>query len=370
MQRKITITNAAILLQVDIRKLKKLAETGEVYGEKNSKGFWRFCFEDLAAYKPALHIHKSRLTSVYVRPKRLVFVRLNHAKGYVVLYLRNAKEVLNLCAGLDAELSGILSRMIDVLATHDNQGIPVEPPSYAPGILGVGQRKWTQTYLPKLLGTRKIKRVKRHGIEVYVLADPELMEGPRAVVRLVTDEQLAAIDRILNDKSGWKQHFWPDSPPIIQRDPRPEVRIGRMPDEESNVAPVDDELRETVDAMIRDKIWDRSNDPVDMKPVEPPAEPKPVKAKLISDELVAVQPELVPKPVVYDVLKQAGIDVDGHPSGEFFWYRQEHQEVLDKWLRTVPVNEVVARISRAVQAGRFQDHANNLEIFTDTVLER
>jgi hypothetical protein len=267
-----------------------------------------------------------------------------------MLYQRNAKTALAMGAGLTHEYRGILSMLIDLMALHDNGGIPADT-AYIAGNLNIGSRKWNQSVLPTLLNAQKIKKVKRGGIDVYIWAHPEWATGPKRVIQMETEAASSG------DKAEVGKNHYPTPPPpaILNSN---EV-LGFRED-------IAEEVREVTG--IRRGVTD--NDPSEfynLKPA-PPAEivapPPPDPAPKPEP-----QPDIAPAVSAMDVLERAGIDVSNHPRGDLFWARVEHNVTLEKWLETIPLNEIVARLARAQQQGLIDDHVNSLASYDQYVLE-
>jgi len=304
-----TTTDLSKLIGISVKDLTRMAQQNLIPHYKTKSGFIRFTVQDIYDLSPTCLEDKFEIGSTYIRPRKILSVSYTLNGGGMEHYKRNAKESLHISSGLDFINAGVLSRMIDLMAVHDNQGVPVEPPSYIAGLLGCGERKWTQTLKPALIGAHKIKIVKRGGVKVYVWHDIELMEGPRALVQGV------------EEVTGFNSDLVYGGPEfIVEPDPVPVINI---------------------------------------VPIETPTAPQP--------DPVSPQ-ELIPQPSAYEILKRAGIDVDNHPRGEFYWARAEHNEIINEWLKTVPLSEIVVRIDKARIAGQLQDHQNSMGDFDEIVM--
>lgn len=281
---------------------------------------------------------KRAITRTYRRPKKLIIAKSTFT-GVNVKYLRNAKEAINLGSGLDLESRGALSILVDLMMIHEGQGIPANPPSYIAGMLGIGQRKWTQTIEPALLGAHKLRKTRRSGMDVYVWADPDLASGGARALGEVVDSAEPAHEM-----------------------PRPvELRARLVPTHRKATAPPQPE-RQAALPIERPEP----------RPVMPPAEDTRHVVPLVTSPMPPEQAaaDLVPMPSAYDVLKRAGLSPDDHPRGEFYWLRSEHQATLRRWLAAVPLSEIVVRLDKARLAGRLpKEQPNSLDAFEAIVME-
>lgn len=280
-------------------------------------------FEELAQHRPEILKTSGAVFPIYERPKKVIKVALSpeHAKMEIRLrYLRDAKAAINLGAGLPFEHRAALALLVDLMVLHDNQGIPAEPSSYIAGMLGLGQRKWAQAIAPVLVETGRIRKVKRKGIEVYVWGDLSIFDGDKAVAILQPEQ---------------------DSPPRGMDGMPAKGEAGRAP------------LDTQAPASPQQPAW---GGPLHgSEEFAPPPSPPPTPEE---------KPEIVPAVTAIEILSSAGINVEDHPDGAFFWARREHSDVLDKWLEKLPASEISARLARALQQGQVTDqHPRNLDAF-------
>lgn len=338
MAHTLTLAIAADLLGVSGRAVTKLIRSGSLKCRWTGSGQPRFSLLDLAQIKPDLLPDNFRVISRYVRPKRLVTVPQSITKGRNMLYLRSARAALNIGAGLDLDARGALSILTDLMVIHENKGIPASPPSYIAGIIGVGQRKWTQSLEPVLVRAHKIKRVKRDGIDVYVWADDSMTSGPGAIARPAPQ----------STNSGAR---------IDVPTPTPPQPVELFTDRS---------YRPMTDRQLRDRIIaDTPAPPAPSAPMTKPTEPTEPARKPPPPSLPEA-PDLIPMPTAMDVLKRAGYPTE-HERGDLYWLRVEHTEALREMTRTVPINEIVARIAAAVQDGTAPKSANSMAAFETIV---
>lgn len=260
-------------------------------------------------------------------------------------YVRDVSQCLGFCKGFQGDVSGALALLIDLMALHADEegGVPCEPKSYICGMIGIGERKWTQTIEKTLVKAGRIKQVTKRGIKVWVFPDDQ-MRGPKALFR---PAPMAAGER-LPMPVGDRFYRQPEAQPFdALGSPLP-----TGPVTETN--PVNE-------------ITDPAPKPIEPTPpaIEEIAPPKMPMPAVIEDTTPAVE---VPVHSAYEVLKQAGVDVESHERGELFWYRSEHAEVLNRWLETVPVNEIVVRIDKARIAGNLPNSPNGLLAYENIVL--
>lgn len=426
---------AAQLLGISVKNLHEMADDNLIPHYRTAKGWLRFNSAHISELSPTLSKSllgvnsalspmlshglttdltkqltmelTSKITTElnYVRPSRIITAK--YKKGEKMFnYNRNAQEALNLGSGLPWEIKGLLSILIDIMAIHDNNGIPCDPPIYICGMLSIGQRKWTTVVLPALINAHKIKRVKRGGIEVYVWHDHNLMVGPRALVQemlmpempydrtqpygsvhnpTIEDELTRfPFTEMANDNDGKGIYTKTgDGPKVYDPPPAPGLalvpRVDVAPDIHHNPL-----LQDLVDrGMVKDETTVPEKEPEEViaEALDIVAELQESHPDLMGYEIEidaggktveefeeSVMKELIPMPTAYDVLGRAGIDVENHPRGEFFWSRVEHTDVLKEWLETVPLSEIVVRIDKARIAGRLSDHMNRMEDFTDIVM--
>ena len=90
----------------------------------------------------------------------------------------------------------------------------------------------------------------------------------------------------------------------------------------------------------------------------------------LEQDPIPPQPANPPTPAysAYAILKQAGVDVDGHHRGELFWHRHDHNDTLARWLEVLDVNEIVKRIDQGRVNGQLPDTPNSLLAFESLVL--
>ena len=287
-------------------------------------------FEELAQHRPEILKTSGAVFPIYERPKKVIKVALSpdHAKKEIRLrYLRDAKAAINLGAGLPFEHRAALALLVDLMVLHENQGIPAEPSSYIAGMLGLGQRKWAQGIEPVLVESGRIRKVKRKGIEVYVWGDSSIFDGDKAVAILQPEQ---------------------DSPPRGMDGMPAKGGAGRAPLDTQAPAPSPNHMR---NEKLEEPTWWGSLHGSEEAPPSPPPAPEP-------------KPEVIPAVTAIEILSSAGINVEDHPDGAFFWARREHSDVLDQWLKKLPANEIAARLARAVQQGQVTDqHPRNLDAF-------
>jgi hypothetical protein len=387
----IALGNAVKLTGKSEKVLRKMVADGQLNATRTPQGHLRFTAQSLKEINPALSFDKSELslgiTGRYVRPKRLITT--NHLKGELMeSYVRDSSAVIAFCRGFEKEgVSLALMMMVDLMAQHSDStgGIPCQPLGYLPGLLGMTQRKWTQTIEPALVQAKKIRTVTKNGIKVWVFAD-EYMSGPRALFKPVptakwehkfpdammdgapaspTMQELRAKgrERLQATHERMNREARPHGATEVEREalglPDVPFRTSPMVPEGTMVA-LDSSMEEVarVTGINTDPkpYWETSQDK--------PEQLQPVPQKV--EDTTPVQP--VPSHSAYEVLKQAGIDVDGHPRGEFFWLRSDHHEQLNKWLETVPLNEIVARLDKARVTGRLPDVANTLVAYDSIVM--
>jgi len=334
-----TLKEAAKLLRLKYRDLKTMCDDGIVPHVRLSQGYIRFKSQHIEMLSPGLLGDKIEVSSGYIRPKRLISpIYTSTDRGFGMdKYTRNARNALNLGSGLPWEARGVLSMMVDLMAIHDNEGIPCEPSSYIAGSMGLGQRKWTQGIEPILINARKIKRVRRGGIDVYVWYDGGYMHGDNAVIEPVRAAAPVHLDKFASSVEK-----------RMRRD-RLSLNVSGMPITEDEAVPEGEAHFVHPDGRV-DKIVT-----ADVSPVSPPPAP-------------AANPKRVLDVSAYDLLKSAGIDVDGHPRGVFFWARAEHTAKLREWMETVPLSEIAVRIDKARIAGQFNDHQNSMAAFEAAVM--
>lgn len=323
-------------------------------------GHYRFSRAELIKVNPALDNINPKLNRTYLRPKRLItsIYRQTEDKGDLsMIYLRDSAACLAFCKGFQGVTAGALSLMIDVMAQHkDQKGIPAVPASYIAGLLGIGQRKWSQTVEPELMAAGRIKIVKRGGIDVYVFPD-KFMVGDHALFRFdqkdAVPQWVEAVEAgpqtvraDMNFKTKGPDSFESDLT-IVEAEDAPDGQYIKLGDD-GGLELVDTSSGEIVSTA---KILDQEEGEALPHPVEPD-EPR------------------MPERSAYEVLKQAGVPVDDHERGELFWHRVEHGEVLAKWLRDgLTINQVVDRIARSVQAGHLPEPLNSMIALEHIVLE-
>lgn len=275
-------------------------------------------------------------------------------------YIRDAKLALAIGAGLSFREKGAMSMLVDLMALHENQGIPIQPPSYIAGMLGLGQREWSQTIEPNLVRAQKIKRARRGGIEVYVFAD-------HAAAEVISPLEVAAVDARLEVKD---RSVTPSDTALMRslRTQAPAEMIGMVmvpPATGPVMIPAGSEPPKVLQTEDGTPV-PGGRIPTDREIVVEFTED----AAIVSEADLKPKTEIVPAVSALEVLERAGLPVYDHPKGEFFWARSEHTEVLNRWCQTVPLNEIVARIARAVQEGRVDKHPNGMSAFAEFVTEK
>jgi len=363
----IPLSNAAKMIGIAAPKLRKMAEKGQVNGFLNENGRWKFQLEDISELNPSLLDDKFMISQSYRRPHKVVKAAIDRRfRGMNVFYRRNAKSALAITAGLPLDLRGALLMMIDLMALHEGKGIPADK-HYIGGVLRIGSRKWTQTIEPGLIEAEKIKKVRRGSEDVYIWADPDMIEGPRRVIDFLFDE---------NEGEGDlppEAPFYVDTPDDKDFSQPESELIGAT---EMLVELQKEDEKSQNDTSAGDR-WGAGNFTGDDVAREVASDPPP---KAMMDEAKdstrdatgiakPANEEIIPAVSAYEVLERAGIDVEGHPRGPFFWARAEHKEVLDRWLQAVPLNEIIARLAKAKQAGKIEDHLNNLGAYERYVME-
>lgn len=338
---RITLGDAAKLTGKSATKLKKMAEESLIPHHRAPSGRMKFSMQSLIQINPALSSTNSGLSIAlsegYARPKRLVTI--SHLKGKLMdSYLRDGTACIRFCRGFEkADVSFALMTMIDLMAAHyeDYQGIPSEPASYLSGLLGITQRKWTQSIEPTLVHSKRIRIATRAGIKVWVFPD-EKMTGSKALFKPAP----API---------WPERFPHGLQPSTSGDER-EWRHMHL----AEFTPRLDKTRAEEHGSLAQALQPVAPSPVSQPEPEPEPAPEPEPDKTIY--------------TAYEVLKQAGVDVDNHDRGEFFWLRADHNEVLSRWLKTVPVNEIVARIDKARLNGKLPAKPNGLLAYESIVM--
>lgn len=243
-----------------------------------------------------------------------------------MIYSRDASIALNFGAGLPFETKAVLSILMDIMAIHGGRGIPCGQPNYIAGLVGVGQRRWTQRIEPALIGAQKIRKTMRNGIEVYVFCGPS---GIGQAERRDTDEE----------------------------DPEP-------PRRESVAAPVARSPEPATKVQPRAPDIQAASPPPVAAPISTPSRP----ASRAPIPAAPPTPNMVPAPNAYDLLKRAGVAVDDHPRGVFFWQRVDHAVILHGWLAKCPLDVVLDRLARAQQAGKMPKDANSLTAYESIAL--
>jgi hypothetical protein len=330
---QIPLGDAAKLIGKTAKTLRKMVEDGQIKAQTTPSGQLRFSREDLTPFNQGLSSVKSELSQKYVRPKRLISpsYREKQDKGDLMQsYIRDVSQCLGFCKGFQGDTSGALALLIDLMALHADEegGVPCEPKSYICGMIGIGERKWTQTIEKTLVKAGRIKQITRKGIKVWVFPDDQ-MRGPKALFKPI----------------GVQTWVAPSKQEDVQfRD----MHLQQWPDAQSQSDPVPKPIKPTPPPAIEE--------------IAPPSMPMPA---VIEDTTPIPD---VPSHSAYEVLKQAGVDVEGHERGELFWYRSEHAEVLNRWLETVPVNEIVVRIDKARIAGNLPKSPNGLLAYENIVL--
>lgn len=349
--RKISRTDLARITGIPMRKLKEMSDAGEIPGceVKVDRGYHRYLYDlsSIRALSPHLldgktevivgYLDNSKATT-YRLPRRIIQAivpEIYRRKDVRVIYMRDAKAALSIGAGLGIREKGAMSILIDLMALHEGQGIPAEPPSYIAGMLGVGQRQWTQGIMPKLIGAQKIKRVRRGGIEVFVWHDDRFVDGPEPIIRTVDDEGRSfTVDNIKDEM--------PEGAGEEVAALKPAEQMAGQGDDQDPRGGAG-----TAGATVRPSTEPRET------PVEAVAPP---------------ETETIPAVSALEVLQRAGVSVYDHPEGEFFWARSEHTDTLNKWLEVVDLNQVVDRIARAIQDGRAPTHPRMMADFEPFVL--
>lgn len=411
MRRNLNINEASDVTGVSKRNIRRAIDDGVLQCSQTPTGQLRFSLDDLEAISPGLVRRNATASRDFIRPQRIVTAHLNETKGKIVQYLRDPKEALALGAGLDLEARGALSLLIDLMMVHDQQGIPAYPPSYIAGMLGVGQVKWSKTLRKKLLATQKIKLTRRNGIDVYVLNGFEGVVGERSVSAPsmfqrgtpqgfatagaedrycrdveagVYDEDLTRedLEDLAKDGGGLAKTMLRDqegdrAPGGINREPLPYWKHGAAEPVETppdlkkfdggaysghtdTALPPHPTQKLVADMTEADKakVMAMAEGPAACTTRAPESAPEPAACT------TRPAPEYVPAPSAIDVLRRAGVDVAGHPAGEWFWARIEHGETLSEWLKVAPLNEIVANLARARQDGRLPEHPNRLGAYT------
>lgn len=305
-------------------------------------------------------------------------------------YVRDSRACIAFTRGFDKpDVSLALLMMVDFMALHfeESGGIPCSPPAYLSGLLGMTQRKWTQSIEPALVGAKRIRQVTRSGIKVWVFAD-EYMTGPKALfkplssieqdwrVRFMDDitreaEVKAASGKSVADlrakaRDGLRNtlaHMHGSSRP--HGDTELEREALGLPDVPCVAST--DEPDDTVVAFsttINEELKGRDLYPTPPPKVEDIAPPKMPFPKI---EDTTPVPE-TPSHSAYEILKQAGVAVDDHARGPLFWHRHEHNATLIEWIKLVPVNEIVVRLDKARLAGTLPEQPNSLLAFEAIVM--
>lgn len=343
----------------------------------------------------------------YRRPRKIPQAKipnLYNRKVVRVKYIRDAKAALAIGAGMEFREKAALSVLIDLMALHENQGIPAQPPSYIAGMLGVGQRTWTEGIMPKLLAAKKIRHTRRDGIEVFMWGDQEvagrvsfLIEHDPSVTGIAPVDlgPLVRADRrssaggvtisIRGEPSSgppaemFAMGYAPQAPKPLQTEDGTPVLAGQIPTDREIEAEITEDAAIVAAADLKPEVLspreaaaeriERMADPrttMGVDPDEPQGE-----FWRVDRSGADLKPEVEPVPAVsaLEVLRQAGLPVYDHPRGEFFWARTEHTEVLNRWLQTVPLSEVVARIARAWRDGEISPHPNGMAAFEGVVIE-
>ena len=397
---KISLTKAAKLLGREQKTVKKMVEDGILSARKTKEGSLRFSTEEIAAALPSISEHISMLSGGYVRPKRIIGIKRRnfHIKGKnMEIYTRNAHRALSFGQGFKPEVRLVLSALIDLMAMHqDKGGIPATPDSYVAGMLGLGQRKWTQTVLPVLIDAKRLKRVKIQGIYVYRFDDRYMPGGQSAIFEL-NGNIWDLIPKKRMDDVQFREQFLQDAPRVtVQEAARAEAKLNSAdayPGPKRDLPTASTLHRDvTASATAIEKVRQEMIDDglIDLAP--PPQEPENNAGKPISeakttpvvptdakDRIDLVAPpqesatnpglyEITPAPSAYTILHRAGIDVDDHHAGQLFWLRTEHQEIVDRWIKTKPVGAIVEAIDRARIAGKLPSRPNSLLAFEDIVM--
>ena len=238
-------------------------------------------------------------------------------------YIRDAEACMGFCRGFGRpEITLTLVGMIDLMFIHSQRegGIPAEPPSYLAGMVGVHQKLMSQTIIPTLIKAGRVKRATRNGIKIYVFPD-DMMRGPKALFRPIdhiASQEVNVLDEVL--------------------------------------------AKEAPPSLSIDAAQSRQQDPV---ATDHPFTPSPPPDIAIEDTTPVPD---VPSHSAYQILKQAGVDVDNHERGEFFWHRTEHNEVLSRWMQEVSTNEIVILIDKARIANKLPSNPNSLLAYESIVL--
>lgn len=349
------------------QKLKKMVEEGLIEARTTPTGNLRFSRQALSVINPRLLSDKTAINQRYLRPKRLITPvylksRQNKVKGNLMeTYLRDARGSIGFCKGFQGDVAGTLNLMIDLMALHyEDGGIPAEPVTYIAGALGLAStRKWVQTIEPVLVASGRIKKVSRNGIKVWVFPE-DMMSGPKALFRpllpnpgpLVHAQDPGNVDA---RSLAWDEIGGDIREPLLESELAPNP--GRiMPVPETYAEALKREAQPHGPTEIAIDAADTPDRPMP-RPAPPPVTDNPTP---VAD---------IPPRSAYEVLKQAGIDVDEHERGLAFWHRIEHGEILSRWLETVPLNEIVVRLDKARIAGILPSYPNGLLAYEDIVLD-
>jgi|GEM_PF-3753076 len=315
----------------------------------------------------------------YLRPKRLIYPATSIETPGSFSYIRNAMACINFTRGFEkSEVGYSLSVMIDQMAIHLDEygGIPSDPHSYVCGLIGTTPRRWKQTIEPTLIAAKRIRKVTRNGIKVWVFPDNK-MKGPHALFRMASVSDLEEELLIAEADQKVDEVFHGLKPEdVLQEgvtDPD-DAHDWKSPDD-VDTSLVDDAISEIhkTTGISNASLGRRPEEvsPDDLRApdtVNPPAPVHPVHQEVNDVDTIPVEkPATTPTHTAYDVLKQAGVDVDNHERGQFYWLRQDHNIILQAWLEKMPVNKIVDRIARAKHEDRLPKIANSLAAFEDIV---
>jgi len=277
-------------------------------------------------------------------------------------YIRDAKEALNIGAGLSGEIRGVLSLLVDLMVIHNNEGIPCEPPSYCAGMIGQGEKKWTHTFMPALVEAHKIRRVNKNGIDVWVWHDKNLMAGgPRAIIDRATGVDNADVGKGDDYKHRGMRLDVAEDVCVLHHGcddlPNNPAREIKLEDIQLSPAPFLPPSPPPTQETVVD-LDEREAE----KPVFKDAGPEPAPGRT----------DPIPYPSAIDLLGRAGVDTANHPHGEFFWARADHKPTIKKWMghHGNDHDKILMLLYKAVEAGEIdpEAHPNKLEFYDKFVM--